>query len=55
MLLSKKLLGTLLVYKGEWIMKKMYENIIERLNGKKAELAERQNQFEVFWHNEKHS
>ncbi len=36
-------------------MKKMYENIIERLNGKKAELAERQNQFDVFWHNEKHS
>lgn len=36
-------------------MKKMYENVIERLNSKKAELVERQDQFDVFWHNEKHS
>ncbi len=36
-------------------MKKIYENIIERLNSKKAELAERREQFDVFWHNEKHS
>lgn len=36
-------------------MKKMYENIVERLNNKKMELTERQDQFEVMWHNEKHS
>lgn len=36
-------------------MKKMYENILERLNNKKSELSERQEQFDVMWHNEKHS
>lgn len=36
-------------------MKKMYENIVERLNNKKTELAERQDQFDVMCHNEKHS
>ena len=36
-------------------MKKMYENIVERLNNKKAELSERQDQFDVMWHNEKNS
>ena len=36
-------------------MKKMYENIVERLNNKKTELAERQDQFDVMWYNEKHS
>lgn len=36
-------------------MKKIYENVIERLNSKKAELAERQDQFEVMWHNERNS
>lgn len=36
-------------------MKKMYENVLERLSNKKSELSERQEQFEVMWHNEKHS
>lgn len=36
-------------------MKKMYDNIVERLNNKKIELAERQDQFDVMWHNERHS
>lgn len=36
-------------------MKKMYENIVERLNNKKVELSERQDQFDVMWHNEKNS
>lgn len=36
-------------------MKKMYENVLERLNNKKSELSERQEQFDVMWHNEKHS
>lgn len=36
-------------------MKRMYENIVERLNNKKTELSERQDQFDVMWHNEKHS
>ena len=36
-------------------MKKIYENIVERLNNKKAELSERQDQFDVMWHNERNS
>lgn len=36
-------------------MKNMYENVLERLNNKKSELSERQEQFDVMWHNEKHS
>lgn len=36
-------------------MKKMYENVVERLNNKKTELSERQDQFNVMWCNEKHS
>lgn len=36
-------------------MKRMYENIVERLNNKKTELSERQDQFDVMWHNEKNS
>lgn len=36
-------------------MKQMHENVIDRLNIKEQELAERQEQFEVMWHNEKHS
>lgn len=34
-------------------MKKMYDLITERLNVKKAELSERQEQFDVMWYNEK--
>ena len=34
-------------------MKKMHENIVERLNNKKSELSERQDQFDVMWHNER--
>lgn len=33
-------------------MKEMYKNILERLNNKKSELSDRQDQFEVMWHNE---
>ena len=33
----------------------MYKNIVERLNNKKVELSERQDQFDVMWHNERHS
>lgn len=36
-------------------MDKMYQFMLDRLNQKKQELAERQGQFEVMWHNEKHS
>lgn len=36
-------------------MNQMYENVIERLNIKKQELLERQEQFDVLWHNEKSS
>lgn len=36
-------------------MKKMHENIVERLNNKKSELSERQDQFDVMWHNERKS
>ena len=36
-------------------MKKMYDLITERLNVKKAELSERQDQFDVMWANEKSS
>lgn len=36
-------------------MKKMYGLIIERMNVKKTELSERQDQFDVMWHNEKNS
>lgn len=36
-------------------MKNMYKNIVERLNNKKVELSERQDQFDVMWHNERHS
>lgn len=36
-------------------MDNMHTNIIERLNIKKQELLERQEQFDVLWHNEKHS
>ena len=36
-------------------MKKMYDLITERLNVKKAELSERQEQFRVMWYNEKNS
>lgn len=36
-------------------MKRMYENIVERLNNKKTELSERQDQLDVMWHNEKNS
>lgn len=36
-------------------MKNMYKNIVERLNNKKAELSERQDQFDVMWNSEKHS
>lgn len=36
-------------------MKKMYNLITERLNVKKLELSERQDQFDVMWHNEKNS
>lgn len=33
----------------------MYGNVVDRLNIKKQELIERQEQFDVFWSNEKHS
>lgn len=33
----------------------MYESIVERLNNKKKELSERQDQFDVMWHNERNS
>lgn len=36
-------------------MKKMHDLISERLNAKKTELSERQEQFDVMWHNERHS
>lgn len=36
-------------------MKKMYELLLERLETKSDELKERQDQFDVMWHNEKHS
>ena len=36
-------------------MKKMYDLITERINIKKAELSERQQQFDAMWHNEKSS
>lgn len=36
-------------------MKKMHDLITERLNVKKSELFERQEQFDVMWHNEKNS
>lgn len=36
-------------------MKKMYGLITERLNVKKSELSERQDQFDVMWHNGKNS
>lgn len=36
-------------------MNNMYGNVVERLNIKKQELSERQEQFDVLWHNEKHS
>ena len=36
-------------------MKEMYKNRLERLNNKKSELSDRQDQFEVMWHNEKYS
>lgn len=36
-------------------MKQIYENVTERLNIKKQELAKRQEQFDVMWSNEKHS
>lgn len=36
-------------------MNQMYENVVERLNIKKQELLERQEQFDVLWHNEKSS
>lgn len=36
-------------------MKKMYGLITERMNVKKTELSERQDQFDVMWHNEKNS
>lgn len=34
-------------------MKKMYDLIAERLNAKRTELSERQDQFDAMWHNEK--
>ena len=36
-------------------MKKMYGLITERMNVKKTGLSERQDQFDVMWHNEKNS
>lgn len=36
-------------------MKKMYDLITERINVKKTELSERQEQFDVMWHNERKS
>lgn len=36
-------------------MKKMYGLIVERLNIKKLELFDREQQFDVMWHNEKNS
>lgn len=36
-------------------MKKMHDLITERINIKKAELSERQDQFDVMWHNERKS
>lgn len=36
-------------------MKNVYENIVERLNNKRVELSDRQDQFDVMWHNERHS
>lgn len=36
-------------------MKKMYNLITERINVKKTELSERQDQFDVMWHNKKNS
>lgn len=36
-------------------MKKMYGLIAERINAKKTELSERQDQFDVMWHNKKNS
>lgn len=36
-------------------MEAVYKNTLERLDSKKAELLERQEQFEVMWHNEKNS
>lgn len=36
-------------------MNKVYELMNERLEVKRNELKERQDQFDVMWHNEKHS
>ena len=36
-------------------MDKIYELVSERLEEKRKELKERQDQFDVMWHNEKHS
>ena len=36
-------------------MKKIYDLITERIKVKKAELSERQDQFDVMWHNKKNS
>lgn len=36
-------------------MKKLYENVVERLKNKKVELSERQDQFDVMWNNERQS
>lgn len=36
-------------------MEKVYDLIVERLNAKRAELSERQDQFDVMWHNKKNS
>lgn len=36
-------------------MKKMYDLITERINVKKTELSERQEQFDVMWANERNS
>ena len=36
-------------------MKNIYKSIVERLNYKRTELSERQDCFDVMWHNERHS
>lgn len=36
-------------------MNTIYTNMIDRLENKKKELVEKQEQFEIMWHNEKYS
>lgn len=41
--------------KEDLVMDKIYDLIVERINAKKIELFERQEEFDVMWHNERKS